>query len=86
MGHKNQIKQTKSTNFISFLICWHAVVAYIANKMDPDQTAPKGAIWSGFIMFAFIMKKKTGVHLNILKDFRNTTLTFLYIFQKASLM
>ena len=28
------------------------LVAYIGNKMDPDQTAPKGAVQSGFIMFA----------------------------------
>ena len=28
----------------------------IANNMDPDQTAPLGAVWSGFIVFASIMK------------------------------
>ena len=22
------------------------------NNMDPDQTAPTGAVWSGFIVFA----------------------------------
>ena len=22
------------------------------NNMNPDQTAPKGAVWSGFIVFA----------------------------------
>ena len=27
------------------------LAAYIANNMDQDQTAPKGAVWSGFIMF-----------------------------------
>ena len=30
--------------------------AYIANNMDPDQTAPIGAVWSGFIVFASIIK------------------------------
>ena len=24
--------------------------------MDPDQTAPKGAVWSGFIVFASEIK------------------------------
>ena len=24
-----------------------------ANSIDPDQTAPKGAVWSGSILFAF---------------------------------
>ena len=28
------------------------MVAYIANKMNPDQTAPLGAVWSVFILFA----------------------------------
>ena len=23
----------------------------MANNMDPDETAPRGAVWSGFIMF-----------------------------------
>ena len=32
------------------------LVAYIANIMDPDQTAPLGAVWSGFILFAPVMK------------------------------
>ena len=30
----------------------HSLVAYIANNMDPDQTAPLGAVWSGFLVFA----------------------------------
>ena len=24
--------------------------------MDPDQTAPLGAVWSGFIVFAYMIK------------------------------
>ena len=28
----------------------------IANNMDPDQTAPLGAVWSGFIVFASMIK------------------------------
>ena len=30
--------------------------APLANSMDPDQTAPKGAVWSVFIAFASIVK------------------------------
>ena len=32
------------------------LTAPLANNMDPDQTAPKGAVWSGFIVFASIVK------------------------------
>ena len=31
---------------------------YIANNIDPDQTAPKEAVWSGFIVFASMIKFK----------------------------
>ena len=30
--------------------------ALVANSMDPDQTAPLGAIWSASILFAYIQK------------------------------
>ena len=32
------------------------LVAYLASNMDPDQTAPFGAVWSGFIVFASMVK------------------------------
>ena len=38
------------------LICLYTLEAYIANYMDPDQTAPVGAVWSGFIVFASMIK------------------------------
>ena len=38
----------------SFCLC--ILVAYIANNMDPDQTAPLGAVWSGLIVFASMIK------------------------------
>ena len=28
----------------------------MANSIDPDQTAPIGAVWSGSILFASILK------------------------------
>ena len=27
----------------------------MANSVDPDQTAPKGAVYSGYTLFAFIL-------------------------------
>ena len=27
----------------------------MANSVDPDQTAPIGAVWSGFMLFASIL-------------------------------
>ena len=29
---------------------------YVANNMDPDQTFPKGAVLSGFIVFSCMIK------------------------------
>ena len=39
--HQHKQKQTKTNK-----------KKYSANSMDPDQTAPEGAVWSGLIMFA----------------------------------
>ena len=50
---------------ICFLYCLCSQVAYIANNMDPDHTAPLGAVWSGFIVFAPMIKlslKWTWIH------------------------
>ena len=38
------------------LIYLSTLIAYIANNMDPDQTAPLGAVWSWFIVFAYMVK------------------------------
>ena len=37
-------------------VCPWTLMAYIANSMDTDQTARLGAVWSGFILFASIIK------------------------------
>ena len=36
--------------------------------MNPDQTAPLGAVWSGFIVFAFIIKSSLFVCLFVWFD------------------
>ena len=56
-----KIKNYAVTPQVTIFVVWSscllsAYVAYVANNMDPDQTAPKGAVWSGFILFAFIKK------------------------------
>ena len=32
------------------------LLIYIANNMDPNQTAPKGAVWLGYIVFVSLIK------------------------------
>ena len=34
-------------------VLWQLI---FANTMDPDQTAPNGAVWSGLILFAFMIE------------------------------
>ena len=29
------------------------ILGGMANSVDPDQTAPSGAVWSGFTLFAY---------------------------------
>ena len=31
----------------------------MANSVDPDQTAPSGAVWSGSALFAYIILSET---------------------------
>ena len=45
-----------TTIVICSAFCLCTLVAYIANNMNPDQTAPSGAVWSGFIVFASVIK------------------------------
>ena len=49
--------------------------AYVANNMDPDQAAPLGAVWSGFIMFASMIKLV--LCISNLCSRRNKQMTFL---------
>ena len=40
----------------AFLVCQNLSEASIANSVDPDQTAPIGAVCSGSTLFASILK------------------------------
>ena len=39
-----------------FSTCSCSLIAYIANNMNQVHTAPLGAVWSGFLLFAFMLK------------------------------
>ena len=39
----------------AFLVCWYVYEASMANTVDPDQTAPIGAVCSGSTLFASIL-------------------------------
>ena len=42
--------------------------AYIANNMEPDQTPPLGAVWSGFLVFAPTVKELWSVIIKYAAD------------------
>ena len=43
----------------------------IANSVDPDQTAPLGAVWSGSALFAqTYLSKNLGMHQKILTEWQ----------------
>ena len=47
--------QKQLTLFPPFLLS-SALLAYTAIIMHPDQTAPLGAVWSGFLVLATMVK------------------------------
>ena len=47
----HQLQQKSS----AFLVCWNILEASMANSVDPDQTAPIGAVCSGSTLFASIL-------------------------------
>ena len=42
--------------YFAFLVCWNVCEASIANSVNPDQTAPIGAVCSGSTLFASILE------------------------------
>ena len=39
----------------AFVVCWNILEAFPTNRVDADQTAPKGAVWSGSTLFVSIL-------------------------------
>ena len=35
------------------------ILSGMTNSVDPDQTAPSGAVWSGSALFAFVILSET---------------------------
>ena len=52
-------------NLSAFLDCWNVKEANMANSVDPDQTAPIGAVCSGSMLFASILNSSVmlGIYL-----------------------
>ena len=45
----------------------------MANSVDPDQTAPSGAVWSGSALFAYVILSET------FRIFRTFTVVWIFI-------
>ena len=63
--------------YFCFLCCCFLklLLSGMANSVDPDQTAPSGAVWSGSALFACVILSDTLVfeilgHLPYGKEFR----------------
>ena len=41
---------------------FHKILNGMANIVDPDQTAPSGAVWSGLLLFAYVILSETLVY------------------------
>ena len=41
------IKHQSQHNSSAVIVCWNVLEAYWSKSVDPDQTAPIGAVWSG---------------------------------------
>ena len=50
-------KDAKHNNCILLCLLSVTLKVIVANSVDPDQTAPLGAVWSGPILFAYINAK-----------------------------
>ena len=37
-----------------FVVCWNIFEGFSTNSVDPDQTAPVGAVWAGPTLFTYV--------------------------------
>ena len=56
VGNELTLFPTFTTIVACSLICLYSWETYFANSMNPDQTSPFVAVWSGFIVFASMIK------------------------------
>ena len=66
----------------AFLICWNVYTASMTNSMEPDQTAPIGAVCSGSMLFASILNS-SGMLGNYLQQTTSADNIFRTIFYLA---
>ena len=76
---KRQSQQKSS----AFVVCWNVLEASPTNSVDPDQTAPLGAVRSGSILFVSLLylvkcKQKFAADNNCRQNFRCFFCFFLH--------
>ena len=49
-------------NFAFYAFVSQNMLHGMANRVDPDQTAPLGAVWSGSSLFAYVILSETLVY------------------------
>ena len=49
-------------NFCFFVQMFLKILSEMANSVDPDQTAPSGAVWCGSALFAYAILSYTLVY------------------------
>ena len=42
-----------------FMQLFLKILSGVANSVDPDQSAPSGAVWSGSALFAYVILSET---------------------------
>ena len=52
------------TKILLFMHLCLKIFSGIANSVDPDQTAPEGALWSGFTLFAYVILSEALMYEN----------------------
>ena len=48
-----------SPKFCFLCTCWLKIHCEMTNSLDPDQTAPSGAVWFGSALFAYVILSDT---------------------------
>ena len=46
------LKAPIGTKVVCFVVCWNVLEASWSGSVEPDQTAPTGAVWFGSTLFA----------------------------------
>ena len=58
----NTLLHTPFAQIFLFMQLFRKILNEKANSIDPDQTAPSGAVWSGSAMFAYAILLATLVY------------------------